>query len=232
MGLVIMEVLGVLTYAGCQSSNDKSPEQKLPPYKVVGGGAPGNSPVKIVGGSMTFRAPGGWTVSNGGATWTTTNSVSVSAIELERVWASGGSGEPTDIIFGVPSSSWKIELDGRDPTGARISSGNGSTPNGVIVSPSGNFVQIAPTNTASATYGFYSVPVGSTLAPDAPTWDKTLYPGVRYKDQSGSASPKCSDPGAKCESIWQIQVTLNGTAHIFQCPDGECRVYLLPPPPA
>jgi len=234
VSVAVLAILGGLVFTGYQAHEAAVIVKAL--KQSNGRGAPGNSPVKIVGGSMTFRAPGGWKASNGGATWTTTNSASVSAIQLEHVWANGDSGQPGNYTFGVPAS-WQIEIDGRDPSGTMISNpGGGAPPNGVIVSPAAGMIQIAPTNPASTSYGFYFVSSASGPVPDAPTWDKTLYPGVRYKDQTGSAAVPatyCAGAGALCESIWQIQVILNGDTahpHVFRCPDGECRVYLATPP--
>ena len=60
-GLVVVAVLGVLIYTGYQAREaagivDKF--RRIPTEFHVVGGAPGNSPVKIIGGSMTFRAAG------------------------------------------------------------------------------------------------------------------------------------------------------------------------------
>jgi len=222
-GLLVVAVLGVLVYTGYQARDAAGIVEhfnRAPPRFHLVGGAPGNSPVKIVGGSMTFRAAG-WH-STDGVTWTTpppNGTISISAVTLENVWAPGTtSGEPSTYTYPLPSG-WKLQIDGRDSTGTAVSGGG----NGVLVTQSGGVVQIKPAN---ANCGFYSNPpqkTGGDFTGDAPTYDSANYVGVRYMDQSGN----CASSKAECESIWQIEVIVNSQPHLFRCPDGACRVYLM-----
>jgi len=193
-------------------------------------GSQGSSPVRIVGGSMTFRAVGGWTTSDSGKTWTTTDSVNAAEIMLERVVPKNSGAAPTDYTYLLcnttpPCTGWSIEVDGRTPKGDAISAGgNGGNPNGVsLVLNAQSHVVISATSNSASGVGFYGA--------DAPTSDVSPQ-GVRYMDKSktgSGSSADCTAAGSLCESIWQIQVTVNGSNqhNVFYCPDGECRVYLL-----
>jgi hypothetical protein len=209
VSLAAVALLGVFVFAAVQARQVAALVKFIEHHRYTG--STGNSPVKIVGGSMTFRAYNTtWQALGPG--WQTVAPVDISVVGLERVRITGATGPPTDSDIGLPSS-WQIEIDGTkaDKTGPSL--------NGVVVSPlpGGNgIVQIQPLNNTS---GFYN-------GADALTWDPSLYPGVRYKDKS-STNPTnpCNQVGNFCESIYQIQVTLSGgTPIIYFCPDGECRV--------
>jgi len=167
---------------------------------------------------MTFRADGGWTTTDSGATWTTKNTVNASAIELEQVATTSGS-PPTDIAFGLPAS-WSIEVD------ARLNDGSLDHNNGVIVTQNaGGYVGIA----TKGTYGAFSyVSSSGSPQPDAPAWDSSKYQGVRYWYPDASKCHETQSTEAPlCEKISQFIVTLNGITKTYLCPDGECRVDLI-----
>jgi hypothetical protein len=212
-------ILGALFFAGWSFKANQG--VAYVPYNNKN--APGNSPVKVVGGSISFRANGGWTTTDG-ITWTTNNNVDTSVIDLERVSLMNVKGELDNITLGHLGGSLSIEVDGRKPDGTTGS-------NGVLVSLSSGKVVITPTN--SAVVGFYFNIVSGKKVGDAPTWDSMAYPGVRYKDQSsGCTQPPTGQPnaGPLCESISQIKISIGGgTTQTFSCPDGECRVNIGPP---
>jgi hypothetical protein len=213
-------ILGALFFSGCGFTAKQDAPNRPPagqpiasvPYTIKN--APGNSPVKVVGGSMTFRAKGGWTNVTGNI-WKATNAPDTSVIQLERVTYSGNSGQPDTVTISNINVPWQIEVDGRTPDGTAVSSG----PNGVIVCVG----TISVTTCTQSAGNLQIVPIGSAsfYGADALTWDATQYQGVRYKDQT---SP-CDKAGHFCESIYQIKITLgNGSPITFLCPDGECRV--------
>jgi len=223
-GVTVLGILGGLFFNGYQTNKlrDLASIQRIHAESGRQGTAPGNSPVKIVGGSMTFRSTAAWTAGSGG-TWTTTiGNASTQIIELERVSFMNIPGELDDVILSDLTGTVTIEVDGRDPTGQQISAGGtNNAPNGALLSLNltGGTVTVAPTSGAAANVGFWG--------PNAPTWSKSLYSGLRYKDQSkgtGGAND-CTIAGTLCESIYQIVITpASGTKTTFLCPDGECRV--------
>jgi len=224
----IASVALLASVAGISCSDQKTRQVTLVVTDHRQGTAPGNSPVKIVGGSMTFRAAGGWAPTDAtkpAAGWTTNKSINISAIELEQVVsASSSSGSPpTDIAFGL-SSMWSVEVDARNAD--KSADGN----NGVIITPVSGKISIAIKNYgASTTYGAFSYTSSSgSTQPDAPAWDPSQYQGVRYWFPDAS---KCTEPQSTeaplCEKISQFIVTSNGATNTYLCPDGECRVDLI-----
>jgi hypothetical protein len=227
-------ILGALFFSGCGFTAKQDAPNRPPagqpiasvPYTIKN--APGNSPVKVVGGSMTFRAKGGWTNVTGNI-WKATNTPDTSVIQLERVTYSGNSGQPDTVTIANINVPWQIEVDGRTPDGTAVSSG----PNGVIVCVG----TISATTCTQSAGNLQIVPIGSALFYGSPalTWDPTnkQYDGLRYKDftkDSTDATKDCSKAGWFCESIYQIKITLgNGSPMTFLCPDGECRVNIGPP---
>jgi hypothetical protein len=213
-------ILAALFFAGWSfKANQDAPgrppaSRPIPPVPDTNKNAPGNSPVKVVGGSITFRAKGGWTNVTGNI-WKATNAPDTSIIQLERVIFPGTSGPPDVVTIPNINVSWQIEVDGRTPDGKAVSSG----PNGAMVCVG----TITGTTCTQSAGNLQIVPIGSAsfYGADALTWDATQYQGIRYKDQT----PPCDSAGHFCESIYQIKVTLgNGSPITFLCPDGECRV--------
>jgi hypothetical protein len=193
-----LEILGALFFAGCN--------HRISQPAISGLGGAGSSPVRIVGGSMTFRAYlVGWKPLNSGfQTQTAVNATVVSLIHVVRQGSSAS--EPTDYLNLPLQDKWSIEVDGTKYDNKAASE------NGVIVSPyPGGYIKILPLKSGS----FYG-----NGTPEARTWDPAKYPGVRYKDQTSSC-----DTNRYCESIYQFQVTPgNGSSTTtYYCPDGECR---------
>ncbi len=189
----------------------------------LGGGAPGNSPVRIVGGSMTFRS-NGWKASDAtGTTWTTTNSCKLSAVEFEHVWQPAQtSGTPGDFVYGL-SSGWSIEFHSTNIDGSADASDivtvNQDASNNVVIAVKGQ-----------GSFSFKTASSSTAPLADAPSWDKSGYSGIRYKSQSCTMGQSTQSP--ICDMISEIKVTFGtgGTPTTYACPDGECRVDLLTAP--
>ena len=236
VSVAVLGILGAVFFAGWSFKANQAAPGRPPAGQPIASvpynnkNAPGNSPVKVVGGSMTFRAKGGWTNGTGNI-WKATNAPDTSVIQLERVTYSGNSGPPDTVTIANINVPWQIEVDGRTPDGKAVSSGS-SGPNGAIVCVG----TISGTTCAQSAGNLQIVPIGSaSFYGPALTWDPTnkQYDGLRYKDptKDNSTPPKdCSQAGWFCESIYQIIITLGkGNPITFLCPDGECRVNIGPP---
>ena len=224
-------VIAALVFSGLNQSRAPGivagPSPALGTSPSLGGyslGAPaGDSPVKIVGGSMTFRAMNGWS----GSPLKTSSSVDTSIIQLDRVALPDAGSGPGFVTFPNIATAWQIEVDARDSTGKNLSG------NGVFVcaealvggnaacdltKPLLNSITIIPIDKANpGKIGFYST--------DAPPFlsSSSSYQGKRYQDQT------CTVEGTFCEHIARIIITFAGKNPItYLCPDGECRVYVGP----
>ncbi len=186
-------------------------------------GPTGDPPVKIVGGSMTFRSHKTWH-SSGSGFYTDVSTSVPKVIQLEHVQLSPGTAF-VDKIVPITAKNWKIEVDARHNAGYPAS-GNGvnvcGDANCNLNNPSTTSVFIFPF-TASAAVGFYGDPsTGNNPNPESPR-DTNPYYGKRYMDQT---SRPCTW-GGFCEHIYQIIITLSSSAPTaYLCPDGECRVYI------
>jgi len=182
------------------------------------GTAPGNSPVKIVGGSMTFRSSYKW-ASQDGLTWTTSNNpLNVIAVQLEDVVSSScpAGNVVCSIVLGL-QSGWSIEVDGTTKDGSADSSHN------VTVTGASNQIQIA-VNGTGAKFSY-----SGTYAPDAPSKGVPYYYGVRYWYDCKMDS---TTQGSICDKISQIQVTSStGSKPVaYSCPTAECRADIITTP--
>ncbi len=223
-----IEIIGALICAGCRTyAQPRRPSPSVVPntanVRVPFTGPTGDPPVKIVGGSMTFRSGSAWSTSDN-VTYYASVTSAPSVLQFEHVALKAA---PTETIGSLETianiqEAWKIEVDARDDSGT-VANING---NGVYVCEDpacnlsnsyGGKIYIMPIH-SSANVGFYA----SSLDPVYP------YFGRRYKDQTPSNPGMCSW-GGFCEHIFQITVTFqSGGAITYTCPDGECRVYIGP----
>jgi hypothetical protein len=259
-GVIGMGIIGALAYVGLglrpravpgwnpRSTLDAIYGEFTEGSRLTGMGV-ADSPVKIVGGSMTFRSKDnkGWTDPVTGNACTnlcvTAVPAGVSGIQLDRVVFPGTTGPPGVVTMTI-ATSWQIQLDARNqagtadntpPTGVQQSTGvyvcTKAAPdpkNGCDISSGvpGNTIFIGPKDPNSLGVGFW--PNGAPQAYfDSPDASK------RYMDQK---SVNCA-PGGFCEYIWRITISYKGSDgttynNAFLCPDGQCRVYILPLPPS
>jgi len=221
--VALLAVLGALACTAFQAHQTTRPPNMA--KTAIEGTAPGNSPVKIVGGSMTLRSIVGWTNSSG-QLWNTTSQINASPITLERVVLAGTNG-PTNSITLNLTVPWQIELDARqndgkaaNPTKAGVyvctqgapSASTGCPMTGALASPTNIF--IGPKDPSSVGVGF-----NPNDAPQGPFDSQDQ--GKRYMDQSGTCKW-----GGFCEHIWQVIITFGSSSYTFFCPDGQCRIYV------
>lgn len=197
-------------------------------YTPSSGGPIGNPPVKIVGGSMTFRSYNQWNPSTSTSPVSTATS-SPNIIQLEHVQQPNAT-NISDLILPICNSAWIVEVDARDNAGDAISTtASGmkvcSDPACGLTGSNSTTIYLLPTGQG----GFHSDPAASSPTPDVPNAsDLPLNPyyGLRYRDKTISTSGSTCTWDGFCEHIFQVKVTIgsSGTPVTYACPDGECRV--------
>jgi hypothetical protein len=220
-GIAGVGIIGALVFAGLSFIQAKKVLLLSGGLMSPMGGPSHDPPVKIVGGSITFRAAT-WTPGAGTAVGTYSTAVNdASYIELRRVPT-----QPGPFAIHAP---WQIELDARSPDGTMANSyGTGvyvcsqgppdATHGCPMLGALGNTIYIGPKDPQGRRVGF------SSLFQRPANFDS---PGqfVRYKDQTAGC------PGNLCEHIWQVSVSYMNAGAVkvvgpYLCPDSECRVYI------
>jgi hypothetical protein len=217
--LLQLLVVGLLMFAEVSCTKKGGPISQG--FFSAWSAAMNDPPVKIVGGSMTFRTDT-WTAGTGAAAGTYSTPVSdASYIELRGVPTQGG-----PFRISVP---WMIELDARSSDGktqnqyqtgvwvcsqSAPNSSSGCNINGTNLS---NTVYIGPKDPQSKGVKFSGIFSRPT------DWDS---PGqfVRYVDPTQGCA------GSLCEHIWKVTVSYMqaGTRkdRSYLCPDGRCQIYI------
>jgi hypothetical protein len=240
-GVIGMGIIGALAYVGLglrppavPGRNRRSTWAQFYGAFAEGSGLTGmgvaDSPVKIVGGSMTFRSKLPATWSSSGLAWTTTTVNNPTLIQLEGVASPGVPSGPGSVTIPNITVPWQIAVYARSADGSLSAAGVGVyVCAGPYVDPKtpcnltgdlSNTIYIGPMDPqASGNIGFYpTTPFG-----DVPTiLPSQTDPGKRYNDKT------CTTQGSFCEHIGQIQITFKGggSPSIFNCPDASCRVYI------
>ena len=222
-------VLGLLVKFGPSGLRDflSSSRQVVNPPSA-GSGRPAlttaQSPVRVIGGSITFVQVNGWTSAVAGCTPTGTVDTCSYAASLV--------GQPTTVSFeGVDASgnwipgSWTINATWRvDLTSAMLDTGAttaslitlcGSSSSSSTTCGTGNYALLQVTQPTGRTVGFY--------APAVPPYQNDLRFFKRYHDPIGCNA----SAGEVCEHIGAVTITVDGTAVAASstpCANGECFV--------
>lgn len=150
--------------------------QNLPKKKKVKPtGTP--SPVRVMGGSMTFRSQNRWTPNGCRGCWSTTLNNPITGVELDGV-----EGNPSPINL---SNSWTVYIWARDA--------NGDSPRGDGIRISGTAAQVGLAPIGSG--GFYPFRNGKGAPEDSGRH------GIRYRDASCDLNS-----GALCDHIGLVTV--------------------------
>ncbi len=205
-----------------------------------------SSPIKVRGGSMTFRNVQKW---NSAASNTyCTDNPDISYIEFKKVSADNSNPDGKTTFPGL-SSNWSIQFLGHDP---RSHYGKDPSKNGILVTAqfksnkdcsgtnvtSESIIKLTPIGPYGDFYPLtYSADDdGSTHSvrfmdkmPDQPAANNS--PAVPGCQGPSMLDPKLSGDEDVCEHISKITLTLNYTDVVanqkiynFKCPNGECEV--------
>ena len=194
-----------------------------------------NYPVKVRGGSMTFRHKGGWKATGTNGAYVTAASVDMSGIELIGVQpVSPATPLPSlPTAWGMINVPWGITVYGRTADG-KLPSSNGiqlcmnttTDTHGVVscdltTTTMGTNLTLIPLNSYSSFYNSNDAP------DDSDTSGKNR--GKRFNDLSCDNPPPVGHIGDRdlCEHIGQIVVTFVTnpvTTYTYICPDGECNI--------
>jgi len=219
-GVAVIGIIGALALAGWGFKDvDAAVKKLIESGKSSSNKGSGDSPVKIVGGSMSFFALQ-WAPVTGGYS-TPVNDAS--EIDVEGV--------PTGPWVRKISAPWQVELDARQADGTNVNgSGTGvfvcsqGVPNlktGCNISPAmqSTTIYVGPMDPGSTPVGVGFLGPFKPLAPfDSPSQL------LRYRDPTSACY--------FCELIWQVIIkyeSADGTNTYtvkLECPDGECRVYI------
>lgn len=181
------------------------------------------SPIRVVGGSITFRTkskwqntgPAGCSTTNGFDNCFYTTATSLDASEIKVIV------EGTPLTTSGITDPWKIELFAFNPDGGSVTS------NGVSVCTSDNSGNCG--TAPSAAYVTLK-PIGS----DKPGFYDSKYDGPPPKASSFGGkrfhNKQCHvENGELCEHLGRIVMTIGTNQPItFECPDGDCRVFIGP----
>jgi len=224
-------VVGAIVFAGLALQSTQS-TKKAPadvPLQIAAGATPrsaaagGDSPVRVLGGSITARSTVTWTA-NGSGFSTTTSTYPYTEISLQGVVPNSATVNQPFGWFDL-NVPWEIDvysraIDGTDQStvtdGIRVCSNystgatcatTGSPSNSVTILPLGINSQIAAVPDDGADYG------------------------KRFVHTACAAS--ATNPNPRCEFIGHIKVTLyntTGAASMFTyaCPASECSVGVRP----
>jgi hypothetical protein len=207
-----------------------------------------DSPIKVVGGSITARSRQGWaqvSTTCGEKKISTTQSyynppctyVSNGSVLLNQITVLDGDGNVG--TSWQPASNWMIEIfdlnqnysdgnGGHDTSGIKVCSllqSNTCSMAGTI-SANAAPVYIQPETTSS---GFYATPPPGTAGTGGPT-------GVRFIDTDtlkfgycGTLNTFVVDPDL-CERMQDIRISVGSPPSIssYTCPDGACRIEIGP----
>lgn len=160
---------------------------------------PAQSPVRVVGGSITFRAAN-WTAGASGTYYTNSDT---SEIHVEYPALSG-----QQDFTGL--TSWEMDVYGHDEleTGGVNSKGNGIKVIGV-----NGLITLTPMTQDSKFYNHPAIPMLTTGG--------TTVTGKRYHDRG--CDPLIGDPGEKlCNHIGRVDIIINQQKYPYSCPGGEC----------
>jgi hypothetical protein len=179
--------------------------------RLGSGRLPSDSPVVVVGGSITARTVGNWNCAS-------IPCVSGTNPDLSQLGLVGVTAQSNDEPFawGNLAENWIVEILDRNPTataGLKICSDMACSGTGALSSPGPVYLQPE----SATTSGFYPA--------DAPNDTKTRH-GKRFKD-NGTGSMSCASQGVDqdlCEKIKTVRVTINSVVKTYGCPDGACKV--------
>jgi len=194
--------------------------------------AEGDSPIMVVGGSITLRSSTAWANSTSCAAPNcyTIASADPSRIELERV-DSHDIGVEASTAWTNIGKNWKISL------WARAAGGIPAKTNGVFVcskltsgacDPTGSLapapgpVFIVSMNAANDSFSTVDGPLDN---PDD-TVNTTAAVAKRYRNLKVNGGAVCDPTTQLCEHLGFVDLTFGANTTNYKCHNGECRIYI------
>jgi hypothetical protein len=188
--------------------------------EIRGQAVPPQSPVRIIGGSITVRVPGQWAPQNSNSFPLTPQGRVTSAnfdIKLDNVTPETA-GDSTDWPASDP---WEVDVYAADAKGMRASTEGLA----LCTNPGGATCQV-PAHTAMNKTVTVTAVRGAMSSAIYDRTDAAKFPNGKKDEGLRFGNTNCTvDDGELCEHMYRIVVTIGqGSPHGYLCPDGDCIV--------
>jgi hypothetical protein len=216
-----------LFVAGC--------DRKQTPAAPRGQTAPGDSPIRVAGGSIIVHVKGKWVLSSGSTAFTTvsTTKISYTYIEIGGAFTpdpQSPSAPPSDAIWSnLPY--WEIDIVDQNPNTSTEGITLCSNPNCTLSANTSSEVVLLKPIVGSMSSSFYTtdLSLSGRMFPGKRFYDSSLHSGT-LDGSGGTDSPaNTADIYERIKTITvkaPAQGATTPSTYIEDCPEGECFILI------